>query len=642
MASIFLSYSHEDAKRAQRLVRALQEAGHHVWYDQHIHAGRRFSKDIDNALKAADMVVVLWSKASIESAWVQDEAAYGRDRGRLVPVLLDKIDPPLGFRQYQAISMRGGSAGPVVNAVGALLSDKVPLETPSTKGRKRGLQGWFAAAVFLFLLGAGGWLFYRQSLSGQPALSIEPAKGTNSPIAAMVTQDLLNSMHRFKAGPVSTLEILPPGSNGNATYQARLIFAEDERQVSLNLALDHKRDGRLWSLDLQGPPHNQAGLIFEMAGRLGSVLACDLDVRKRNYEISRDVRALYLEGCSRMGDLSTNRDEQAINAFRQATQKAPKFAPAWAHLAYAHFTAIGSAPSGQGKDVAWTAGRYNRMAQRLDPSLPEPYFVEAFDRRSFPGMMAEALGIIDDGLRRNDDSALLFDARSTIMANLGLLRLALESSKRALDLEPLSPTYLRNYAILLAYTGQTQAARNAIDEAQRNWPRSAALAEIRFMFDFRYGDANNAMRLIRNGEAGPINPDEGMQLYLQARISPTPANVDALIRYYRLQFEKNPENSFHYIQALGTAGRVDEAYSALLGKPEAIDPFTTDGEGLFRPYMRKMRDDPRFIDIAYRAGMLTYWRKTDLWPDFCKDPKLPYDCRREAAKYPLELPKSPN
>ena len=38
MASIFLSYSHG----AQRLIQALQDAGYHGWYDQHIHAGRRF------------------------------------------------------------------------------------------------------------------------------------------------------------------------------------------------------------------------------------------------------------------------------------------------------------------------------------------------------------------------------------------------------------------------------------------------------------------------------------------------------------------------------------------------------------------------------------------------------------------------
>ena len=43
------------------------------------------------ALQNADAVVVLWSEASIQSAWVQDEAAEGRDSGRLVPVIIGEV-----------------------------------------------------------------------------------------------------------------------------------------------------------------------------------------------------------------------------------------------------------------------------------------------------------------------------------------------------------------------------------------------------------------------------------------------------------------------------------------------------------------------------------------------------------------------
>lgn len=641
MASIFLSYSHEDAKRAQRLVKALQYAGHDVWYDQHIHAGRRFSKDIDEALKSADLVVVLWSKVSIDSAWVQDEAAHGRDRGRLVPVLIDKIDPPLGFRQYQAINMRGGSTGAVVKAVDALLSTRTTEDQSVTKPSRHTLQRFSAIAVILIVLTAGAWWFYHQSGAGQPSLSIVPAEGPNSPMADKITDELIDSMRRFKAGPVSTLEVNSLGSN-NGTYEAQVTFGQDERQISVNLVLNHRRDGRLWSFSAEGLPHTQAGLILETAGRLGNVLACDLDLRKRKYDVTREVRKLYLQGCSRMGDLSQQRDEQAINAFQQAAQMAPKFAPAWAHLAFAHFAAIGSAPPGQGREVAWTAGGYNQMAKRLDPSLPEPYYVAAFNGPSYPGKMAEALGIIDDGLSRNDESALLFDARSTILSNLGLIKQALESAKRAIRLEPLSPTYLGNYVGMLVNTGQIDAARKELDDANRNWPRSVALEEIQFFFDLRYGDPRRALFVLRSGDVLQGSPDEGMQLYLEARISPTPANIEAVLRYYRLQYEKDPGESFRYIQALGTFGRFGEAYSVLLGNPEAIEPFTRDGEGLFRPYMRGILNDPRFMDVAFQSGMLTYWRKSGQWPDFCNDPKLPYDCRREGAKYPLEPPKLPN
>ena len=61
--------------------------------------------EIDRELKSADAVVVVWSDTSVQSAWVQDEAAEGRDTGRLVPVTLRGCRPPLGFRQFHSIDL---------------------------------------------------------------------------------------------------------------------------------------------------------------------------------------------------------------------------------------------------------------------------------------------------------------------------------------------------------------------------------------------------------------------------------------------------------------------------------------------------------------------------------------------------------
>ena len=105
MASVFLSYDREDATKARSIALALEKAGHQVWWDRHIKGGAQYSKEIEAALKAAQAVVVLWSKESIDSAWVRDEAAAGRDSGRLVPIKLDQAEPPLGFRQYQTIDL---------------------------------------------------------------------------------------------------------------------------------------------------------------------------------------------------------------------------------------------------------------------------------------------------------------------------------------------------------------------------------------------------------------------------------------------------------------------------------------------------------------------------------------------------------
>ena len=105
MARIFLSYARDDADAAKQLAACIADGGHEVWWDRHLHAGSRFAAEIDKALKDAEAVVVMWSPASIDSAWVQDEAAEGRDSGRLVPVSLAGAKPPLGFRQFQTIEL---------------------------------------------------------------------------------------------------------------------------------------------------------------------------------------------------------------------------------------------------------------------------------------------------------------------------------------------------------------------------------------------------------------------------------------------------------------------------------------------------------------------------------------------------------
>ena len=103
--TLFLSYAHGDQAPAQRLARALERAGYTVWWDALIEGGSRFAASIDEALQQADVIIVLWSRRSIESDWVRDEAAQGRDRHRLVPLSLDGTLPPLGFRQIQMIDI---------------------------------------------------------------------------------------------------------------------------------------------------------------------------------------------------------------------------------------------------------------------------------------------------------------------------------------------------------------------------------------------------------------------------------------------------------------------------------------------------------------------------------------------------------
>jgi TIR domain len=105
MADIFVSYAQEDESKAEALAGALRGEGWSVFRDRAIPPGQRWDEHIGRQMEYASCVVVLWSEAAVGSHWVLEEAEAGRQRGILVPVLIEAQLPPLGFRTIQAADL---------------------------------------------------------------------------------------------------------------------------------------------------------------------------------------------------------------------------------------------------------------------------------------------------------------------------------------------------------------------------------------------------------------------------------------------------------------------------------------------------------------------------------------------------------
>jgi len=105
MADIFISYASKDRSRVEPLAHALEARGWSVWWDRTIPPGKSFDQVIEEAITAARCVVVLWSKKSIRSDWVKEEAGIGKRGKILVPAKIDLVEPPLGFGLIQAADL---------------------------------------------------------------------------------------------------------------------------------------------------------------------------------------------------------------------------------------------------------------------------------------------------------------------------------------------------------------------------------------------------------------------------------------------------------------------------------------------------------------------------------------------------------
>jgi len=108
VVDVFLSYSRVDKESAQKIVDALSEEGWDIWWDPEIVGGADMDDFVADRLDVAKCVVVLWSERSVKSRWVRGEARVGADRGVLVPVRIDKVQPPIDLRAIHAVDLSDG------------------------------------------------------------------------------------------------------------------------------------------------------------------------------------------------------------------------------------------------------------------------------------------------------------------------------------------------------------------------------------------------------------------------------------------------------------------------------------------------------------------------------------------------------
>ena len=112
MSDVFVSYARPDEPHAQRIAEALRAEGYGVWRDDELPAHRAYADVIEERLKSADAVVVLWSADAAKSQWVRAEADAARSAGTLIQASIDGTVPPMPFNQIQCADLNGwdGSA----------------------------------------------------------------------------------------------------------------------------------------------------------------------------------------------------------------------------------------------------------------------------------------------------------------------------------------------------------------------------------------------------------------------------------------------------------------------------------------------------------------------------------------------------
>ena len=469
--AIFLSYAHADRAKAQRLASILEQSGYTVWWDALVEGGSRFAKSIDEALDKADAVVVLWSKHSVESDWVRDEAAQGRDRQRLVPLSLDGTVPPLGFRQIQVIklaSWHGRADAPQIAAIrraiaAALGTQPAPRPVAGRLiDRRQALTIGGGAAV---AVAGGGLIAWQAGLFGPAqadahSIAVLPFKNlSGDPSQAYLSDGLTDEVRSALSRNTRLMVLAATSSNAisNLPGDARSIAHKldvayllegsvqrsgDTVQVATNLT-NGKTGFSEWSQQVQRRLDDIFAFENEVARTVSNALSVQMATDTPIPGGTRNVRAYeaYLRGKALyIATRGEEADRAARANFEVAISADPDFALAHAALSRVLASlAASSAKASELKPLYTQAVAEAERAIALAPTLPQGQLALGY---------AKFAGFLDvRGARPAYDKAYQYgrgDADIVLLYAVYCLRAhrsaeARDAIERALALDPLNP-----------------------------------------------------------------------------------------------------------------------------------------------------------------------------------------------------------
>ncbi len=645
MASIFLSYGHSDVSKARTIAALLERHGHQVWWDRFIRGGTQYSKEIERELRSADAVVVLWSRESVDSAWVRDEAAAGRDSGRLVPITIDGTEPPLGFRQFQSIDLAArridsGKRKALLNAIEGLAgtvadptSDRRHGHSASSSPsryrfplRMKILVLAVAAIAVVLVIILQPW----RSASGAPSVAVAAAEP--GPAAESLAADLLIKLGVLQSSHSDALQLVEAGSPQRPDFTIKVGSVKLGNEPQASLMLVHNRGGTLlWSGEFSAPSGKPADLRQQMAYSAATVLECAVEALTAKVDLA--TLKLYLSGCANLSSLLALDPAAAGSIFEKVAEAAPKFEGAWKKLILADIRALGV--SGRNNPpLRRNLQQRISEARRLHPQLPEIFLAESWLQPPRP--LSGWLNQVERALAAEPDNPdiLAFDSR--VKANVGLMQDSIVSTRHAVRSDPLSSSARDSLITALLNGGQVDAAREELKKLEQLWPGATNVLQARFAIEFRVGDAAKALKIMRSGQLGPaFTPTSAAawsahESYLLARMAPTATNKQRAIANARAFYAQNPAFSWVVARALSEFGDLDELIAFLQSSDASVPPNTT--WTMFRTTFAPLHRDPRFMQVADRFGLIDYWTESGKWPDFCADPAIRYDCRTEAAK----------
>ena len=542
--TIFVSYARADEQQAERVAKTLGAAGYEVWRDADLPAHRAYAEVIEQRLKDARAVVVLWSPEAAKSQWVRAEADYARSAATLVQATLDGSVPPMPFNQIQCADLsawEGRADGPGWRKLYAsveALAGRPDVPAKSTTARSR-----CSICVLPF-----------HNMSGdaeQEYFSDGICEDITTDLSKVSALEVIarNTAFQFKNRSIDVSEVAKQ-LRVSHVLEGSVRKAGNRVRITAQL-IDGDSGGHLWAERYDRDLNDIFAIQDEISKAIVDALRVQLlptekkAIEKRGtanvdaYNIYLMARQYWITGD--FGD--RRREDRVIRLCRRAVELDPDYAQAWALMGLAQANLFYAYSGNEQLDDGLAAAE---RALALDPGIAEAHLPRAW-HLALHGRMDEADAEIETALRLNPDCWEANKEAARIFYRQGKLDEAIELLERATEL---ADSDFHSLGMLTA----AYLARDDLDNVRkcaarmtelvgpvlaRDPDNGAALAFVALSYA-ALGDLERARHYVERAEL--LDPDN---LYMRYNLA-----------WPLLRFFDDREGALHLLEgALAKAGR---------------------------------------------------------------------------------------
>ena len=497
---------------------------------------------------------------------------------------------------------------------------EAPQPSPTSAPRRAFPWKWVATAVLLLIVAAAVWRFWPGAGSRQiRSIAVLPLDNfSRDPdqefFADGMTEQLITdlskigslrvisrtSVMRYK-GKRPPLPQIAKELNVDAVIEGSVMRAGDRVRITAQL-LQAATDKHLWAESYDRDLRDILSLQSEVARNVAAQVRITLTPQEQvllgnRRRVDPEVFQLYLKGRYFSNQLDEEPIRKGIEYFEQAIAKDSSYAPAYAGeaFAYANLASVFAPP----REVMPQAKAAAQKALQLDDTLSEAHTALAFVLMMFDWDWSGTERELKRAIQLNPSSADAHDFYGNYFTALGQFPEAIAESRRARELDPLSP---RAYFDLLGNLLDARRYDETIAECKKALDTDAKFGAAYAMMGLAYAEKRQFPEAIAAlTKATELEPIPTVKLFL-AHVQAAAGNR-AEAEKLLAKMEELSKHRYVCAYEIGsvyvTLGDNSKAMKWLeKGRRDRCDCLVWLKS---EPWMDPLRVDPQYVDLLKRV-----------------------------------------